>query len=149
LVGGIAGFVVGGQAGRLLGDVVRGRPYRPKHDDEIGDLYGTIGLIAGQSAGSAVGVYYAGKMDGVEDSFGQTLIGASVGGLIGAASYFANIGSKDGKTSSPLAVAVLVVAAPIGAVIGFNHSRHAVARPGAPAGLRGAPFRVFTLRLAF
>jgi hypothetical protein len=146
VVGGIAGFIVGGQTGRLLGDAVRGGPYRPKHDDEIGDLYSTVGWIVGHSAGSAVGVYYSGRMDNVADSFGQTLIGATAGELVGAAVYFVVRGYEG--FSLP-AAAVMVVAAPIGAVIGFNHSRRAEARSGANAGLRSAQYRLVALRLAF
>lgn len=148
VVGGLAGVVAGSNAGRLVGNVVRGEPYRPKHDNEIGDLYNMLGVVLGQSIGSAVGVYYAGRMDKVQDSFGQTLVGATVGEVVGVTVYFAIRGFDDVRVQVP-AVAAMVVAAPIGAVIGFNRSRRTAAQSNASAATLVAPHRLFTLRLAF
>ncbi len=146
LVGSLGGIIVGGQAGRLLGDAVRGGPYRPVHDVEFGDPYANVGMLVGQVTGSAVAVYYAGRMGNVQDSFGQTLLGAAAGELAGAAVYFV---TRDYEGFSVPAAAVLVVAAPIGAVIAFNRSRRAEAQSGASAGPRHGQYRVFTLRFAF
>ena len=146
VLGGLGGGIAVGQAGRLLGDAIRGGPYQRKHDVEFGDPYAATGWLVGQSTGSALGVYYAGRMDNVQDSFGQTLIGATVGEAVGAAVYF---GIRDYEGLSLPAAAVMVLAAPIGAVIGFNRSRHVESRSAVTTELRRRRYQLFTVRLAF
>lgn len=110
VVGGL-GSIAGGFGGLVVADKFCDGGGNP--DACFGSAL--LGVFIGGSLGFAAGVYFGGSLGDQTGSFAATMLGATLGGSLA----ILGVASSD-ETAGIL---VLLVAAPVGALVGFNATR--------------------------
>lgn len=110
LLGGVGGGFLGGAAGGLAGKLMTGDD--PEGFEDIANV--VVGVMLGYTIGNGVGVYAMGNTTTERGSLGFTLLGSTVGLVVGV-----GLGANMGDALLPVAATSVMV----GSMVGYNLTR--------------------------
>jgi uncharacterized protein YcfJ len=110
VLGGVGGGLLGGAAGGLTGKLLTGD--NPEGFEDIANV--VLGVFVGYTVGNGLGVYYMGNTATEKGSLGWTLVGSTVGLVVGV-----GLGANMGEALLPVAATYVLV----GSMAGYNLTR--------------------------
>ena len=124
--GGLLGGVLGGLLGVIVGALIVGNlaPGFVFHGRQQGaEAGGQLGILVGMIVGGSMGVWMVGERRNIAGSVLATLGGGGLLGGLLAVGGFSAISDADVATNLTLPIILLVVT-PLGAMLGFELTRH-------------------------
>ncbi len=110
VLGGVGGGLLGGAIGGLTGKLLTGD--NPEGFEDIANV--VLGVFVGYTVGNGLGVYYMGNTATEKGSLGWTLVGSTVGLVVGV-----GLGANMGEALLPVAATSVLV----GSMAGYNLTR--------------------------